>query len=445
MKSRKAAPSLLQVESARAIDAALATAGPDVASRVAMIEARGLTGGESVGLDADQIQQLSKSQLPKFSSNAEAAARLRAVAVDAPAQRRDEVVSLFESMLLDAPADFQTATGKAIVALDPVKAAELIADRLARKDAAGFDVSADIDLIAELPAGSAATALLKAGARELNTLEQRAFAKASLKAADPRLVPLLSGMLDPRQWTVRSFAIDALRKINTEESASVVRARFDEEADPARKLRLIAFLARHGIHDGDVTAMESLAAAALRDDAVNAVVAAGGPKVVAELQRIWRSSNDANSNAAAFLALARLGRGELALELFAIAKTSVDPLAQPALLALADLGSPEAAPLVLDSLNSRRDAVVFNAARAAVILLRKPVPKDVEIRDRLASLLTDPDASHAVRDAALNALVSLEDGRLPAFLNAAANDVGLEGSKLLVRIETAQETRPTRP
>ncbi len=438
-------PALLQFEAARAIDAALATTGPDIASRVAMIEARGLTGGEETGLSDDQREQLRKSPLPRSPSIAEAAARYRAVALNPAPWRKEEVVNQYQALLLDAPGGFQTAVGRALVALDPPKAAELILHRLARKEDAGLDVSTEIDLIAGLPAATAAPALLKAWGRTLNVAERFTFAQACLRAPDPRLVPALGALLDPRQWNIRMLAVDALRKIDTDEAASVLRMHLDEETDPVRKLRLIAYLARHDIHDGDTAALESLADANLREEAINAVVAAGGPKVVAELQRIWQTSNDSISNAAAFRALARLGQQDIAPKLLEIARTAGDPLAPPALLALADLGTAEALPIVAEALNSRRDTVVLNAARAAVTLLRKPALNDDKVRDRLASLLADADASFDVRNAALDALVSLDDPRLLAALNAAARDVNLEGTPLLVKIEAALERRPEGP
>ncbi len=438
-------PTRLQIESARAIDAALAAGAPDIASRVAMIEARGLAGGEWVGLSDIQQEQLRKSPLPRFSSNAEAAARYRAISRDTSPLRRDEVASQYQSLLLDSPAELQIAVGRALVALDAQKAAELIPGRLARKDDAGLDVSIEIDLIGELPAATAAPALLKARDRSQTALERFVFARACLRATDPRLVPALGSLLDPREWNVRVLAVDALRKINTDEAASVLRMHLDEELDPAGKLRLIAFLARHNIHDGDAAALESLADGNLQEQAIDAVVATGGPKIVAELERIWQTSNDPTSNAAAFRALARLGHQEIAPKLLEIANTAGDPLAPSALLALADLGTPAALPIVADALNSRRDAVVLNAALAAVTLLKKAALKDDKVSDRLAFLLSSADGSAEVRSAALDALVSLDDPRLLASLSTAAKDVNLEGTPLLAKIEAALERTPQNP
>ena len=37
--------------------------------------------------------------------------------------------------------------------------------------------------------------------------------------ADGRLVPAVSTLLDPRQWQIRAYAIEAFTKIDTEEAA----------------------------------------------------------------------------------------------------------------------------------------------------------------------------------------------------------------------------------
>jgi len=58
-----------------------------------------------------------------------------------------------------------------------------------------------------------------------------------------------------------------------------------------------------------------------------------------------------------------------------------------------------------------------------------------EVRDRLAALLADSDASQAVRAAALESLVSLNDPRLGKALVTAASDGALEGSELMQRME----------
>jgi hypothetical protein len=67
-----------------------------------------------------------------------------------------------------------------------------------------------------------------------------------------------------------------------------------------------------------------------------------------------------------------------------------------------------------------------------------------DVRDRLAALLADPDASQSVRAAALDSLVALDDPRLGPSLAAAARDAGLEGSDLLRRVEERLASRKER-
>ena len=58
----------------------------------------------------------------------------------------------------------------------------------------------------------------------------RATAAACAKVADPRLVPSLAGLLDPRYNDVRWHATEALRKIDTDEAASVLWPHLAQEA-----------------------------------------------------------------------------------------------------------------------------------------------------------------------------------------------------------------------
>ena len=61
---------------------------------------------------------------------------------------------------------------------------------------------------------------MKAWGQPLDMQESLAFAWACATAADSRLVPAVSTLLDPRQWQIRAYAIEALTKIDTEEAAS---------------------------------------------------------------------------------------------------------------------------------------------------------------------------------------------------------------------------------
>ena len=239
--------------------------------------------------------------------------------------------------------------------------------------------------------------------------------------------------------------MEALRRIDTDEAASALWPHLDEEADVSRKLRLIAFLGRHGFREGYAQALEQLSQSDLRDEAVTAIAAIGEPKAIPELRRIWQTSNDLAWNAAAIRALARLGQQEITPKLLEIARTPGDPLADSALVGLGDLGSPEALPIIREALNSRRDPVVIAAARAATELLARPEFKDEGIRDRLAALLADADASPSVRHSALRALAVLGDSRLGATLTRVARDANLENTPLLSEIELTLSKRNHRP
>ena len=170
----------------------------------------------------------------------------------------------------------------------------------------------------------------------------------------------------------------------------------DEEADLARKLELIAFLGRHGFRDGYSQAIEHLSQINLRDQAVEAFGAVADPRAVPELRRIWQTSNDLAWNAAVIRALARLGQADITPKLLDLARVPGDPLAPSALVGLGYLASPEALPIVQEAIGSRSEERVIAATGAAAKLLARPELKSEPIRDRLAALLTDADASPSV-------------------------------------------------
>lgn len=428
-------PTRLQTEAAEALATALADSGPDLGARVAVVDALGSAGWPAVTRTPALLAWLNTKQ--PAASFAEATARLRALGQVPTPGAKDEVGRSYEALLLDAPADIQEVAGRTLGRLDPPKAGELISARLARKDEAGLDVALEMTLLGELPREVATPALLNAWKRSLDLQERLAFARACANVADARLVPAVSTLLDPRQWQARAYAMEALRRIDTDEAASALWPHLDEEADVARKLRLIAFLGRHGFHEGYAQALEHLSQAALREEAVDAIAAIGEPKAIPELRRIWLTSNDLAWNAAAIRALARLGQQDIAAKLMEIARTPGDPLADSALIGLGDLGRGEALPIVREALNSRRDDIVIAATRAAAALLARPDLKDDAIRERLAALLADSDASPAVRQSALRALTALNDIRLRATLPVVARDANLEGTPLLQEVELA--------
>ncbi len=436
-------PGRLQMEAARALAASLVDAGPDLAARIAAIDALGSTGGPAIGRTPAALAWLD-AEAPA-STFAESAARLRVLGKLRAPGKTDEVARAYEALLLDAPAEIQEATGRALGRLDPAKAVQRISSRLARKGEAGLDIAPEIALLGELPADLAAPALLEAWDRPLDPRERLAFARACAVVADARLIPAAANLLDPQQGPTRAYAMEALRRVGTDAAAAALWPHLDEEGDPSRKLRLVAFLGRHGFRDGYARALEHLSQAALREEAVEAIAAIGEPKAIPELRRIWESSNDLAWNAAAIRALARLGQEDVTPKLLEIARAPGDPLAASALIGLGDLGSAQARPIVHEALASRRDEVVIAAARAAAKLLARPGPGGEGIRNRLAALLADVDASLPVRQAALESLVALDDPRLGPALAAVARDANLEGSPLLVEVERRISGREPRP
>jgi hypothetical protein len=429
-------------ELARTIVAALETAGPDVAARVALIDSLGAF-GSSAGRDPAAIAWLKTGRPP--TTLAETGARLRALARLVPSDQKDAVARTFETMPLDSPADLQDDAGTALVKIDPKGAGPLISARLAAKHAAGLGIEQELYLLAVLPASLSTPELLKAWGQPLNMQESLAFAYACAVVADPRLVSAVSTLLDPRQMQVRYYAIEALRRIDSDEAASALWPHLDEEADLARKLELIAFLGRHGFRDGYSQAIEHLSQINLRDQAVEALGAVADPRAVPELRRIWQTSNDLAWNAAVIRALARLGQADITPKLLELARVPGDPLAPSALVGLGYLGSPEALPIVQEAIGSRSEALVIAATEAAARLLARPELKSEPVRDRLAALLADADAAPSVRSAALEALLSLNDPRLVVTLSAVARDANLEGTPLLIRVEQELARRSKAP
>jgi HEAT repeat protein len=421
-----------RVAIAKSLVQSLENADPNIAARVATIDALGSI-GTAAARDGSVAAWL-KGVKPA-STLAETAARLRAVGELRVVDRKDEVARALESMPLDAPADLQEAAGLALGRLDPKAAAGLISTRLAKKQAAGMGSAAEIQLLGRLPAPIAVPELLKAWSHPLDAQESLAFAWACARVPDSRLVPAVSTLLDPRQWQVRAYAIEALTNVGTEEAASILWPHLDEEVDLSRKLRLISFLGRHGFKDGYAQTIEHLSQAALRDDAVEALGAIGEPKAIPELRRIWQTSNDLAWNAAALRALARLGQADIAPKLLEFARTPGSPLAPSAIVGLGDLGSAEALPVVTEALASRSDELVIAACRAAAKLLSRKELRSDAARDRLAALLADPDASAPVRQAALESMIALDDPRLTKALAAVAADANLEGTPLLTEVE----------
>ncbi len=427
---------------AKALLAALESAGPDLAARVALIDALGAL-GQTAGEDPAIAAWFKSGRAP--ATLAETGARLRALASLVPADQKDTVARAYQATPLDALAELQDAAGKALVKIDPKSAGSLISNRLAAKHAAGLSTEQELGLLATLPPTSATPELLKAWAQPQNGQESLAFAYACAVVADPRLVSAVATLLDPSQPQIRFYAIEALRRIDSDEAASALWPHLDEEADLSRKLQLIGFLGKHGFREGYAQAIEHLSQINLRDQAVEALGAIADPRAVPELRRIWQTSNDLAWNAAVIRALARLGQADITPKLLELARVPGDQLAPSALVGLGYLGSPLALPIVQEAIGSRSEAMVIAATQAAARLLARPELKSEPIRDRLATLLADPDASPTVRDAALDALIALTDSRLTKTLSAVARDANLEGTPLLIRVESELAKRSNSP
>jgi hypothetical protein len=417
---------------AEALIAALQGVGTDVATRVALLDALGATGKDDRRWARARPWLAPDLAAPTF---AEGAARFRALGKLAPADQRPLVSAALGALPFDAPGPAQEAAGRALGALDPAEAARQLIARLAAKYDAGLDAASEIGLLGELPGSVAAPALLDVARRELDAQERFALAVACARVKDPRLVPVLARLIDPTNLQVRWTALDALMTIDTPEAARAAWPHLAEESDLTRKLRLAGFVGRHGYRGGYPYAIEHLADPNLLDVAVEALAAIREPRAIPELRAIWQKSNDLGWNAAAVRALGRLGESDIASRLLALAQDLKDPLTAPALIALGDLNETRALPLVRAGLASRSDEVVIGATRASRRLLARPGVQADDIRDALAAILADAHAAVRVRDAALQALVALDDPRLHAALGAAVRDAALEGTDLLRAVE----------
>lgn len=415
---------------------AIGTSSPDLQARLAALMAAAALGpvAESDGpviaaLDADRPR-------PTF---AEQAAWLRAVARTRPPSAAAAAARQVEELPLDAPEELVRAAFTARIAFDSASAAADLADRADRRLEAGLDMATELDLLGDVPADAGAPALIGLARWPLAPDEQLALVRSAGRLAGPALVPVLTSLLSPDHRDIRQVAVGALIAIDSPEAARALWPHLAEEPDLAAKLRLAAFLGRHGYRGGYPYALEHLSDPGLQELALDALAAIRHPDAVAELDRIWLQSNDLGWTAAAMRGLARLGHDRYADGWLAIASDPSRPLAPAALLALADLGDPRAVPLLRGALDSRSDRLATAAARASALLLQgRP---DDPIADRLAEILADSQASPDLRSAALDALLALDSPALHQGLPPALRDAGLEGSPLQHRLELLARDR----
>ena len=424
----------------KAIVPALESKDRDLGAKVAELDALGAVGASA--LKVGGALEWLRADRPA-STFAESAARLRAIGLSGRKDQARGVVEYLGVLPLDAPPEIQLSAAQALVRLDPQAAVTGLLAKISEKSDRGLGLASEIGLIGELPKEIAAPALLEAFGRVEAHADRLAFAMACVKVADARLVPSLGTLLDPRYSDVRYYATESLRKIDTDEAASVAWPHLAIEPDLGRKLQLAEFLGRHGFRGGYPYAIEHMSSLQLQDAAVNALAAIREPKSVPELRKIWESSNDLAWNASAIRALGKLGQGDIAPRLLEVASDLKNPLAPPALIALGDLNEPKALPIVEQALNSRNDLVVIAATRAArTLLAHRPkveagqAPGD-RARQRLSTLLGDSDSSLEVRLAALETLAELDEAAwLGPALGAAVLDGQSERSPLLLQVES---------
>jgi hypothetical protein len=354
------------------------------------------------------------------------------------------LVTLLKQTPLDAPPTIQSPAEWALARLNPTEGIKEITVRSKNKFDAGLPVTTETNVLGDLPAADAAPALVEISRLHLDEAEQYAFASASAKLADPRLVEPLAGMLDPSQQEVRQAAVEALIKINTDHAAKALQSHLREEMDLSRKLELAEFLGRHGIRDGYPYALEHMSEPSLREQAISALAAIHEPRAVGELRKILETSNDVDWNSVAMRSLGRLGAVEFAPQFLEMARNAKNPLAPSALIALGDLHEVKALEIARAGFASRDTEMVTASARAAGNLLASAAQNADDLRDQLAALLADPGSPEGARAAALESLLTLNDPRLDGALVQTVRDARLEEGDLLSKVEGLLRERKVR-
>jgi len=339
----------------------LQAADSNVAARVAALHALGAVGPTAGGNPA----VTARLALAPAATFAEQGARLHALGeLEIPGQGAS-VAAPLEQLPLDAPPPLESSAEWAVARLASAAGVSAVVRRARRRYAAGLSLVTELDVLGALPSRDAAPALLEIATFPLERAERRAFAAASVKLADARLVAPLARLLVPSEPDVWQPAVAALLKIDSDAAAQALAPHLPEEPDLGRKLEVAAFLGRHGVRAGYPYAIEHLAEPELLERAVVALAAICDPRAVGELRRILETSNDVAWNRAAIRGLGKLGVGEVAPRFLAIARTPQSPLAPAALIALGDLREPQALALVRAGFASRNPEMLAASARAA--------------------------------------------------------------------------------
>ncbi len=408
--------------------------------RVAAFDALGAAGPQALENKAAQ-EELEHDPPSTF---AEQGARLRAIGELRMHDLESALVMLLKQTPLDAPPIIQRPAEWALARLNPGEGIKEITIRSKNKSDAGLPVTTETNVLGDLPAPDAVPALVEISRLHLDEMELYAFASASGKLADPRLVLPLAGMLDPNQPNVRRAAVEALIKINADDAAKALQSHLREEMDLSQKLEIAEFLGRHGIRDGYPYAIEHMSEPSLREQAISALASLRDPRAVGELRKILETSNDVDWNSAAMRSLGRLGEVEFAPQFLEIARNPSNPLAPSALIALGDLHEAKALEIARTGFASRDPEMVTASARAAGNLLALATENADDLHNQLAALLADSGSPEEARAAALEAMLMLNDPRLDRALAQAVVDARIEGGNLLSKVEASLRERKVR-
>lgn len=356
----------------------------------------------------------------------------------------DALAAFLASLALDAPHDLQRSAALAWARIVGTRGTDVLFDRIRRKQALGLHSVAEIGAFVPIFAEAADPWPLQRALLdfELDTAERVAFVQACQVNPSPKLAPALSGPLDPREPRLRRLTSNLLMEIDTKEAAEALRPHLAEEIDLAYKLRISAFLGRHGIRDGYSYALEHMSEPAHLEDAVQALAAIGNPGSTGQLRGIYENSNDLDWQRAAIRALGLLGDEALREELEALTQELSHPLAPAALIARADLGDASVIRFLPAALSSRSEELAVAGAKAAARLL--PLQGEAsagEIRASLRQLASDPQADLAVRRQALEALLVAGDSHFDQVLGAMIRDIRIEQSELLERVRELLRAR----
>jgi HEAT repeat protein len=351
------------------------------------------------------------------------------------------IAELISELPLDESNSVQRSATRALARVAREDSIAQLLERLQRKKLLGLEAVPEIQAIGGLFAYVADTWSTQKPLTEtvLTHAEQAAFLQVSADSSSPELVPMLSNMLDPRYPQLRRLSADLLMKIDSEEAALAFQPHLAEETNLDYKLRMSAFLGRHGIDDGYPYAVEHMSDPRYRDAAVDAIAAIDRPETAEQMLEIYRSSNDVSWRQSAIRALGLLRHAPFRGELRALTTDLGHPLAPAVLRARADLGDTQVSNVLPDAMRSRSEVLVVAAARAAESLFSQDSVRSSgssrELTGLLAGLAMDRDMSPDVREAALDALEAANDSELDDVLISMVNDRGLERTSLIGHVQ----------